>query len=555
MRRDVLTAMVCLLVTSICPAQPGATGGESLSPSIGFNPVDNSSLLGGDVGVDSIICPRGAVDSGQQVTPRVVVANYGSNPESLVVKMAIDRSGVEQYSDSLTIGSLQPGAYDTIEFGRWIPDGRDSMTATAWTECAGDTFPLNDTAQLRFMVRVRSGRISDIIVPSDTLDSGVVIYPRCRVWNDGNQDLHGVVHFRIIPDSFYFSAREVWLIAGGARLVTAPDSWVAKPGQWTLLCSLIIVPDTFLDAKSQTFCVLGTEPYDVGCSQILAPTRTIDTGVSVTPTGRLQNYGPNAETFWTWFHIWDSTCTAVYNESTQVMIAGEDSFDVQFTPDWVTYAGNFTTRCSTFLVGDQNGLNDVMRGQLWVYMPRGIDVGVDTVVLGQAGTVAAIHNYSAAIVSGGVFMTVTVGGVQVYGDSMCLTNMLPYVVDTVSFSAWIGDSTFELVVWIVFPGDTYPANDTFRVLGPVPGVEQVRELAACNSHFTATVVRGVLRLTPAASLTPQATNWLLDAAGRKVLGLKPGANDVRHLPAGIYFVRAVSCKPSAVSCQKVVIQR
>jgi hypothetical protein len=30
---------------------------------------------------------------------------------------------------------------------------------------------------------------------------------------------------------------------------------------------------------------------------------------------------------------------------------------------------------------------------------------------------------------------------------------------------------------------------------------------------------------------------LLDAAGRKVMGLRPGANDVRHLAAGIYFLR------------------
>jgi YVTN family beta-propeller protein len=48
---------------------------------------------------------------------------------------------------------------------------------------------------------------------------------------------------------------------------------------------------------------------------------------------------------------------------------------------------------------------------------------------------------------------------------------------------------------------------------------------------------------------------LLDAAGRKVMDLRPGPNDVRRLGAGVYFVRAVSREPSAVSCHKVVIQR
>jgi hypothetical protein len=50
---------------------------------------------------------------------------------------------------------------------------------------------------------------------------------------------------------------------------------------------------------------------------------------------------------------------------------------------------------------------------------------------------------------------------------------------------------------------------------------------------------------------------LLDAAGRKVADLQPGANDVRALAPGIYFVRsepsAVSRQPSAVT--KVVVTR
>jgi hypothetical protein len=30
---------------------------------------------------------------------------------------------------------------------------------------------------------------------------------------------------------------------------------------------------------------------------------------------------------------------------------------------------------------------------------------------------------------------------------------------------------------------------------------------------------------------------LLDAAGRAVMALHPGANDVRHLPSGVYFLQ------------------
>jgi hypothetical protein len=49
---------------------------------------------------------------------------------------------------------------------------------------------------------------------------------------------------------------------------------------------------------------------------------------------------------------------------------------------------------------------------------------------------------------------------------------------------------------------------------------------------------------------------LLDISGRQVLDLKPGANDVRALAPGVYFVRelsAASPKPQAV--RKVVVTR
>jgi DNA-binding beta-propeller fold protein YncE len=52
---------------------------------------------------------------------------------------------------------------------------------------------------------------------------------------------------------------------------------------------------------------------------------------------------------------------------------------------------------------------------------------------------------------------------------------------------------------------------------------------------------------------------LHDITGRKVLDLHPGANDVRALAPGVYFVRsepsAVSGKPSAVAVRKVVLTR
>jgi hypothetical protein len=91
-------------------------------------------------------------------------------------------------------------------------------------------------------------------------------------------------------------------------------------------------------------------------------------------------------------------------------------------------------------------------------------------------------------------------------------------------------------------------------IGPaVPAVAESHKPRVSGSKTGATIVRGLLflpeRTSPSAS-----TSCLLDVDGRKVLALHPGANDVRALVPGVYFVReepqATSSKPQAV--RKVV---
>ena len=58
---------------------------------------------------------------------------------------------------------------------------------------------------------------------------------------------------------------------------------------------------------------------------------------------------------------------------------------------------------------------------------------------------------------------------------------------------------------------------------------------AASSRPQATVIRGVLDLP--SSLDPSLPSCLLDITGRKVLDLKPGANNTGRLAPGVYFVR------------------
>jgi hypothetical protein len=89
--------------------------------------------------------------------------------------------------------------------------------------------------------------------------------------------------------------------------------------------------------------------------------------------------------------------------------------------------------------------------------------------------------------------------------------------------------------------DTFGAKNyrTYRIWGkmdPNPAIAQTNEPDVRTTNCGATIVRGALFLTACTSVSP-CTSCLLDASGRKVLDLKPGANDVRALSPGVYFVR------------------
>jgi hypothetical protein len=105
--------------------------------------------------------------------------------------------------------------------------------------------------------------------------------------------------------------------------------------------------------------------------------------------------------------------------------------------------------------------------------------------------------------------------------------------------------------------EVYPV---YRV-GLAPGVEESPKPQAAGPTPQATVIRGVLLLPPLGTRSelPERNSVmsravLLDAAGRKVIDLRPGANDVRSLAPGVYFV-TVYGERNTVHARKVVVTR
>lgn len=99
-----------------------------------------------------------------------------------------------------------------------------------------------------------------------------------------------------------------------------------------------------------------------------------------------------------------------------------------------------------------------------------------------------------------------------------------------------------------YQGRTYNTTRIWGRIGALSGVQEGTGRLISGSGGT--IVRGVLLLPGAQRPGTEDRAALLDIAGRKVMRLHPGPNDVSKLAPGVYFVRS---EPSAVT--KVVIQR
>jgi hypothetical protein len=127
--------------------------------------------------------------------------------------------------------------------------------------------------------------------------------------------------------------------------------------------------------------------------------------------------------------------------------------------------------------------------------------------------------------------------------------------DTTTEMIWYPDigadsAGHAYVVWTNANGGEiwFSTNNPFAIAeGPTePGV---------SAQPSATVVRNVLALPEATSRKSQAASSLLDVSGRRVMVLKPGANDVRALAPGVYFVREAQAQAQAQAIRKVVVTR
>jgi hypothetical protein len=84
---------------------------------------------------------------------------------------------------------------------------------------------------------------------------------------------------------------------------------------------------------------------------------------------------------------------------------------------------------------------------------------------------------------------------------------------------------------------------------PLVGAKETPNAEVRTPNCLPTIVRGMLRLPMSPALCPEV---LLDIAGRRVLCLHPGPNDVSRLRPGVYFV---SGQGAGDKGRKVIVTR
>ncbi|GEM_PF-449499 len=406
-----------------------------------------------DVGVTAIVAPTGTVDSGTVVTPRARVKNFGSSSATFPVTFKIGSF----YANTQNVSNLAAGDSVLVSFTNWTATQRGTHVTRCTTALTNDQNYANDALSGSVTVRVLNVGATAIVAPTGTVDSGASITPQARVRNYGTSAATFPVTMKI--GTGYNNTQTVTNLAAGDSLLVSFTNWTASPrGLLAVRCSTNLTGDQ--DHSNDTLSgSVFVRVTNVGVATIVAPTGTVDSGVTVTPQARVRNYGTGAATFPAFFRI-----GSFYSDSLTVAnLAAGDSALISFTNWTATQRGTHATRCSTALSGDQNPANDTLSGSVTV---RVTNVGVtaivaptDTVDSGATVTPKSrVKNYGTSAATFPVTMKIGTG----YNNTQTVTNLAAGDSILVSFTNWTAAPRGLLSVRCStdLSGDQNHANDT-----------------------------------------------------------------------------------------------
>ncbi len=427
------------------------------------------SALSHSVRPVEIVSPPGVVDSGQTVSPKLVVQNMSPDTaEDVDVHFAVDDPFERLvYHDSTTV-TLLPMTSDTLQFQDWVPVGRGNMTAVAWTHWSEDSVPEDDTLERDFLVRVLDVAIVEVggPVPGDTIDPGTV-YPQVVLANHGNV-ASGRFPLTVNIGSYSDTLVLDYLLPGMHYPVTFLHPWTATAGIWYCTFNAQVPGDLRPGDNDTTFwfVVRGGIDYDVACEVILVPSGVIDT-LPFTPQARYANYGVSDARCTTYCWIEDTTTDVViYTDNAPVMLMAGGNAIVAYKPCTLTVEAPYMVSCSIHLATDQNWLNNAIHQPFRVGAGAEYDVLISE-ILAPSGIVdsSAVVLPRAEVFNAGLYTETFPVWFRLPGgyEQVRQFTLDAGMYDTVTFPMWRANvhlGGHSATAWTLLEGDMNPDNDT-----------------------------------------------------------------------------------------------
>lgn len=274
--------------------------------------------------------------------------------------------------------------------------------------------------------------------------------------------------------------------------------------------------------------------HDVGVTRIVSPTGSLDSATVVVPACSVYNYAGSVESYQVRMRIGSG-----YDEVAMVTGHGPGQLRYVEFPAWTAQErGQLSVRCSTELAGDDIQPNNHRAGvcQVNVY-----DIAVTRMFApADSADSGRVVVPSVQVENRGTMPDLIRARFEVsdgYWDTSSVI-LQPGRLDTLDFSAWTplvrGQFQARCSTWGIRAEMVWGNNVLARTVWVVTaGVAESPGIGVAAGRLP-TVVRGVLSLPALPGARPAA---LLDVTGREVMNLEPGANDIRHLTPGVYYIR------------------
>jgi len=418
------------------------------APDLGFNPwSDNptpyAALGPGEDGEDMLTTPyldlRGC-------TNVVLCCSLGFLPGTGIhqaqIRGSVDSSGpFPVIIDDLTGRTVEPGllVYELpwaqnragvrIQFG-------------LLTESSGITYWVVDNFTITAQRRATDVGVTKIISPTDTVDSGVVIVPSCRVANFSGGLGTFYTHCYLGP--FHDSVLVTDLPANETLTVTfssySLDTFGIVNASFRTALPGDINPAN--DTLSKKVFVRPPFYYELAALKILAPPRLVPETTMVTPKGIVANYGTLQALFKAYFRL-SLLGFPYYSDSLELTLPPGAIDTISFSSWRATPPGTFQVLFKVFIAGDIDPTNDSILSSCIVSVPIH-DVGAvaiispkDTTPPGVITPQAKITNFGTYVESG--FKTICSfyrGTTLVYQDTSLIPALQPLETLLVSFDPW-----------------------------------------------------------------------------------------------------------------------